>query len=141
MQIFTRTTMTATIAATIAAATASISIIAFQSSLPRRRRPRETLYTVRGNDWDTVRNDPDFDGWFRENMRCTQFAFKKIVERIEERWLLVNKELDRARTVFDIETRVGVTLHFLTHEGSYRQSAQVFGTSKTQAYNYVKQGF
>jgi hypothetical protein len=58
-----------------------------------------------------------------------------IVRRIEDRWLQVNPELNGARTVFDIGIRVAICLHFLTHEGSYRQSGQAFGTSKTQAYN------
>jgi hypothetical protein len=70
-------------------------------------------------------------------MRCTQDAFNAIVSRVEERWLEVNRKLDPFRTVFDIGTRVAITMHFLTHE--FRQSAQTFGTSKTQAYEYVEQ--
>ncbi|KAE9083165.1 hypothetical protein PF007_g22007, partial [Phytophthora fragariae] len=48
-----------------------------------------------------------------------QFGLHTIVGRIEAKWTDINLPLG-SNAVFDIETRVGVTLFYLTHEGSYQ---------------------
>ncbi|KAF4034771.1 hypothetical protein GN244_ATG13223 [Phytophthora infestans] len=54
------------------------------------------------------------------------------------KWTDINSPLG-SNAVFDIETRVGVTLFNLTHKGSYEVAGSIFGTGKTQAIAHEDQ--
>jgi hypothetical protein len=71
-------------------------------------------------------------GWYQRHLRCTFSTFTNIVPSVEAKWTSINPE-------FDIETRVGVTMNYLTHEGSYQVAGSFFGVSKTQAIAHVDQ--
>ncbi|KAF4128393.1 hypothetical protein GN958_ATG22471 [Phytophthora infestans] len=60
------------------------------------------------------------------------------VGRVESKWTDINSPLG-SNAVFDIETRVGVTLFNLTHKGSFEVAGSIFGTGKTQAIAHEDQ--
>ncbi|KAE8884032.1 hypothetical protein PF003_g31889 [Phytophthora fragariae] len=102
------------------------------------REPSTAVWSTRTCPWDSVRGNVLFCGWYRRYLRCTFANFKTIVGRIEAKWTDINLPLG-SNAVFDIETRVGVTLFYLTHEGSYQVAGSFFGASKAQAIAHVDQ--
>jgi len=104
----------------------------------RDREPSAAVWSTRACPWDSVRGNVLYCGWYQRHLRCTFAIFADIVGRVEAKWTSIHPPLG-ANADFDIETRVGVTMHYLTHEGSYQVAGSFFGVSKAQAIAHVDQ--
>jgi hypothetical protein len=77
--------------------------------------------------WNRVKENPRlWEGWMKQHLRCTYESYAAIVRMVEQYWHDVNPELGE-NAHFLIPDRVAVTLHYLTHSGSFADSAIVFG--------------
>ncbi|CAK4746168.1 hypothetical protein LEN26_009695 [Aphanomyces euteiches] len=101
-------------------------------------KSRQNVYAFRNNKWGQVKENAQSEGWFRRNLRCSRSTYETIVQRVADKWCYVHERLHH-NTVFGIDDRVAMALHYLTHADGYDQTAEIFGTSKTRAYMYVCQ--
>jgi hypothetical protein len=75
-------------------------------------------------------------GWYREHLRCTKASFDKIVAAIRVKWNARYPRLAR-NTSFKLRDRVAVCLYYLAHSANLRESAALFGMSKTSGIRYL----
>lgn len=102
------------------------------------KRPIRNHFLI-GNDlWGNAQEADNVDGWYMDNFRCCKAHFEQIVHRIEAEWEEVNPPLYH-NCRFWVRDRVAVTLHYLTHEGGFKESGQVFGMSRTRAQSYTQE--
>ncbi|KAE9044619.1 hypothetical protein PR002_g2688 [Phytophthora rubi] len=99
----------------VVVAAALAAAVAATHDVRRDRGPSTAVWSTRTCPWDST-----------------------IVGRSEAKWTDINSPLG-SNAVFDIETRVGVTLFYLTHEGSYQVAGSFFGASKAQAIAHMDQ--
>lgn len=114
-------------------------VIPFLANLDGRnqRAPISRKFSSRITPWHSVMShDIYHDGWCQVNLRCNMASFKRIVEIIKLKWSEVNNPIGR-NAFFLHRERVAVTMHYLSHSGSIRDSAQCFGMGKASALRYV----
>ncbi|KAF0738933.1 hypothetical protein Ae201684P_015329 [Aphanomyces euteiches] len=125
---------TSIIVAAVALSAASAATFDMRSS----RAPNKRQYAVRSKTWQGIKVGSGSDGWIKRNLRCSRQVFMKIVSLVNMKWSNFHAPLHH-NTVFGIEDRVAITLHYSTHSDGLDQTAQLFGTSKTRGHVYIYQ--
>ncbi|RHZ28825.1 hypothetical protein DYB28_007471 [Aphanomyces astaci] len=70
--------------------------------------------------------DPHYEQWFRDNLRCDQTTFGRLVV-----WLRCQMPQQfLRRSVHSFEKKVAVFLFFLGSEGGYRETAAAYQTQE-----------
>ncbi|ETV75295.1 hypothetical protein H257_10478 [Aphanomyces astaci] len=76
---------------------------------------------------------PQYEKWFKANLRCSQATFGRLVE-----WLRHElPERYRRLSYHSFKKKVAVVLYFLGSDGGYRETAAAFGMSKSWCINVV----
>ncbi|ETV83595.1 hypothetical protein H257_04292 [Aphanomyces astaci] len=91
------------------------------------------ILTITNVNFDDMLGDPRYEQWFRDNLRCDQRAFCKIVVWLRRRL----PKYSRRRSVHSFEKKVAVFLYFLGSEGGYRETAGAFGMARSWCVNVV----
>ena len=102
----------------------------------RDRKPATAVFTATASPWALVRDNPLYNGWYEQHLRCSFKTFDEIYQRIESRWCELHI-LPGPSSAHDIKTRVAVSLCYLAHEGSYCTAGSLFGVSKTRCIEYI----
>ncbi|KDO32214.1 hypothetical protein SPRG_03430 [Saprolegnia parasitica CBS 223.65] len=74
------------------------------------------------------------------HLRCTRFVFECICMNIVSAWPLAHPPL-RRHNMMDINDRVTVTLHYLTHYDGYESTGVLFAIAKTRVVECCNQIF
>jgi hypothetical protein len=104
----------------------------YRQTPSRRYSMRNSLFAV------ADLNEMYDDGWFRIAFRCNKRSFNSIYEMVSRRWREIHEDVAH-NAVFGVRDRIAVTLYYLTHSGSFSETAQVFGMSKSTAVRFFKE--
>ncbi|KAF0724530.1 hypothetical protein Ae201684P_012744 [Aphanomyces euteiches] len=85
------------------------------------------ILTINQVNFDAMLGDPRYNQWFRENLRCDQRSFGRLVVWLRHRM----PDQFKRRSRHSFEKKVAVLLFFLGTEGGYRETAAVFGVAKS----------
>lgn len=115
-------------------------VITLLVEMDGRNAPRERLtrYSIRNSTWKKVVSNELYSGWFRRNLRLSKESFFIIAGAIEDYWHLEYHD-PHHNTIFSIQERVALTIHFLCTESGYATAGNLFGLSRTSAHRYVEQ--
>jgi len=121
-------------AAAFAVGTAvSAVVMGYMACLKMAREPKYNIKTINEIDFDGMLEDPRYNAWFKENLRCSQRTFAGITTIL--RSYMTSYSVRRSKHSF--EKKVAVFLYFLATEGGYREVAGVFGGSKSWSIDIV----
>lgn len=91
------------------------------------------------SQWENVKTSPHDDlkfNWFKENLRCTLHSFKQMVPEIARAWVDLYGS-NRHTSRYGIEDHFALTLHYISHSGSIKLTANLFGISKSYTIRCV----
>lgn len=106
--------------------------IAAASSTTLREVAQNQL-TVTKLDFDALLTSSRFDGWFRDNLRCTQKSFVSIC--LLFRPYATTELLSGIEHSF--EKKMGLTLYYLASSGSMKEAGNAMGMSKACAVKSI----
>jgi DDE superfamily endonuclease len=118
------------IVAAVAEAIASICCHVTTAATSDEKRNNLTVTTL---DFDTMLSNPQYDEWFRSNLRCSRQTFHELCS-------LLLIEMDDFASTFimhSFQKKVGIFLYYLGSQGGYREVEAVFGVSKSWAVETV----
>ncbi|ETV63809.1 hypothetical protein H257_19256 [Aphanomyces astaci] len=111
----------------VAVAVATVVCAVCMSVAPITGGGKYNVLTITEVNFDIMLGDPHYEQWFRDNLRCDQTTFGRLVV-----WLRCQMPQQfLRRSVHSFEKKVAVFLFFLGSERGYRETAAAFGMAKS----------